>query len=390
MRRIVLFASTSAAAIVFASYFVLSSCVSTPSGEGHVLTDLSLLTSKPGQSFWVLSYNVENLFDIEDDPDKDDQAYLPLEKKQTEAHQTLCKKVPQRKWREECLYQDWNQKNLDFKLEQLTKVLKAVNEGNGPEVVLLGEIENKNVLEKWRAGYLSGMEYSIVHIEGPDRRGIDNAMLTRFPVKHAKLHSIEIPKSLREKSTRGELYPLRGILQVDLSLPTGEDLTVFLVHFPNPQHKKALRLLAIERLNQLIGTLPAERLYIAGGDFNISADEEARVGHYKKLNEKYLVSHLVTKLAYPGTNYYAPKRSWSYLDALVFSKSLSPESKSRWHVELDTIQTLKVGKFQVDSEGKPSRLVIGPEPFGVSDHLPLIVRLQKKNEVDQSGRSHSP
>ena len=42
-------------------------------------------------SFSVMSFNVENLFDTEDDYKKDDKAFLPLEKKQLNKHNNLAK-----------------------------------------------------------------------------------------------------------------------------------------------------------------------------------------------------------------------------------------------------------------------------------------------------------
>ncbi len=343
------------------------------------LTNLDSLVAAPGQSFWVMSYNVENLFDLEDDVGKDDHAFLPIGKKQSPEHKDFCAKIPQRKWREECLYQDWNQENLNFKLEQIGRVLKAVNGGQGPDVVLLVEIENLKVLELLRKGPLKDLGYqTAVLIEGDDERGIDTALLSKFPVIGSKLHKIPFDVEKVSKAAADT----RGLLQTDLKLPDGSVMTFISVHLPNPAHPAVLRQQALAYLKSVVERLPKDRSTVVGGDFNVSGEEDARDSVYKNLSPDFLVSQLVADTIYPGTNYFPPKREWSYLDALLFTKNLARDADrsiaSKWQLEPATIQTLRVGSFQVDSEGRPVRMVVGKDPRGVSDHLPLIARLRKR------------
>ena len=42
------------------------------------------------QTVTIMTFNVENLFDNEDDPGKDDQTYRAIEDKQTAAHKNAC------------------------------------------------------------------------------------------------------------------------------------------------------------------------------------------------------------------------------------------------------------------------------------------------------------
>ena len=56
-----------------------------------------------------MAFNVENLFDAKDDPGKSDETYLPANKKKAKAHITKCKQITVRRWREQCLYWDWNE-----------------------------------------------------------------------------------------------------------------------------------------------------------------------------------------------------------------------------------------------------------------------------------------
>ena len=57
----------------------------------------------------VMTFNVENLFDTEDDPKKNDETFLPKAKKSSSEILKKCKKIKVRKWREQCLNCDWNE-----------------------------------------------------------------------------------------------------------------------------------------------------------------------------------------------------------------------------------------------------------------------------------------
>ena len=59
----------------------------------------------------LMTYNVENLFDNKDDLGKDDKAFLPATLKRSSYHKGHCKKIEVKKWRDECLFLDWNEDN---------------------------------------------------------------------------------------------------------------------------------------------------------------------------------------------------------------------------------------------------------------------------------------
>ena len=78
-------------------------------------------------SLSILFYNVENLFDTEDDSLKLDNEFLPNGKKNWNSTR-------------------WNQKTIN-----ITKVIAG---NDFPEIIGLCEIENKNVLEKIKTHYI--------------------------------------------------------------------------------------------------------------------------------------------------------------------------------------------------------------------------------------------
>ena len=51
----------------------------------------------------VMSINAQNLFDIIDDPEKDDKAFLPIEMKQSKKHKNSCNSITVKRWRMEML-----------------------------------------------------------------------------------------------------------------------------------------------------------------------------------------------------------------------------------------------------------------------------------------------
>ena len=54
---------------------------------------LCVSNSISANSFSVMTLNTQNLFDTNDDVNKDDKAYLPLEKKQIPDHKKSCNRI---------------------------------------------------------------------------------------------------------------------------------------------------------------------------------------------------------------------------------------------------------------------------------------------------------
>ena len=141
-------------------------------------------------SITLMTFNVENLFDTQDDPGKDDHTYLPVTAKQSDEHKEKCAAISVPRWRDQCLNWDWNDDILERKLTVLATAILQVNDGRGPDVLALQEIENIAILERLRTEYLQDAEYGpSILIDGTDNRGIDVAFLSRLPLHgEARLH----------------------------------------------------------------------------------------------------------------------------------------------------------------------------------------------------------
>lgn len=112
---------------------------------------------KQYEMYGVSFYNLENLFDTLHDEGKNDYEFLP-----------------QGSYR-------WNAMKYRSKLRNLSRVLSQLCTDRlrpGAAVMGVSEVENRRVLEDLvREPDLAARGLGIVHVEGPDRRGVDCAFL---------------------------------------------------------------------------------------------------------------------------------------------------------------------------------------------------------------------
>lgn len=155
-------------------------------------------------------YNVENLFDTTHDEGKNDHDFTP-----TGSYQ-------------------WNEMKYSHKLHNMASVLAEMGTDVLPNVgcavIGLAEVENDHVMSDLTSQpELAKRGYKYVHIEGPDHRGIDCALIYNpklFTVRDTKLvpYVYDLPKD----STRAT----RGFLTVSGTL-AGEHVTIVVCHLPS-------------------------------------------------------------------------------------------------------------------------------------------------------------
>ena len=213
---------------------------------------------------WVVGfYNVENLFDTEHDPGKNDYAFTP------EGENA------------------WTPDKYEQKLANIASVIKAMAEQNGRWHVLLGlaEVENDRVLEDLVARpEIAEAGYKFVHVESPDVRGIDCALLYRpeyFKVVETHVLPYDFnttsdivfektPEEQAEFKTRDVLC-VRGVLD-------GEVFAVYVCHWPSRTGEKGsdLRCRAAEIVREDIFTLEnryADINIVVMGDMNDNPED---------------------------------------------------------------------------------------------------------------------
>lgn len=321
-------------------------------------------------SVTVMSFNVENLFDNLDDPDKDDKAYLPIAAKQTDAHIAACNEIAVAGWRDECLNLDWSDAAIDHKLDVLAATIRQVNDGKGADIITMQEVENASILNRLRTEKLAELGYlPAILIEGTDIRGIDVAILSRFPlVGEPELHPLSLPDfPEREGDTR-------GVLQADFRLPDGSLLTAFSVHFPAPFHPTPMRVAAYEHLNALLHALPENHHVVAAGDFNTTSLEDAREGLLDAYVRPYwTIAHDLGCGGCKGSYFYRGDNSWSFLDMILFAEARGAKTTAR--IRGDSVQIANRYERQVSKSNTPLRFD-AENGTGVSDHWPIIASVE--------------
>ena len=325
-------------------------------------------------SVTIMTFNVENLFDAIDDPEKDDRDYLPIAQKQTEAHRAACAELRFDSWRNRCLTVDWSESIVQRKLAAVARAVLQVDGGRGPDLIALQEVENIGILERLRTEYLESAGYLPgILIEGNDSRGIDLAFLSRLPLAgEPRLHGIVFDESLADRT--GDT---RGILQADFELPDGAILTGFAVHFPAPYHPTEMRIAAYDTLNSLVEALPEDRVVVAAGDFNTTSAEDAEKNMLDRFaRTRWLLSNDFCD-ACLGTAYYAPDDSWSFLDMILVRPGSVRGARATWDLRETSVRIANESGDQCRDDGTPWRFQL-PDGAGVSDHWPVVLTLESK------------
>lgn len=325
------------------------------------LKSLSNFTAS-SERITIMTWNMENLFDTVDDPKTDDEAYLPLSvKAEIPGFKEECEKKGAVSWVQQCLYWDWNDDVLKIKLERLGAVIRSVNDGKGPDILVVQEVENLAVLERLIETQLADLGYTAHLIENNDYRGIDVGVITRL--KPAKAPG---------------LVDLRSRPGLALRFDLGEEqiLNLIGVHFPISPTPIKKRLAMLQSLAEMARANNPE-LTIVAGDFNFPSDiEKANRITTDHLQPNWIVSHLYVP-QYQGTFYDDYSSSWSNLDMILLSPGFV-DAKTKWTFDPKSIHIHKPLDFQNTYNGLPSDFNL-PNLKGVSDHWPLVMQIVKTN-----------
>lgn len=110
------------------------------------------------EGYFVAWWNVENLFDEEHSPRRSEKL-----------HRALGESLV-----------GWTVALRDRKVARLASVIALMNEGAGPDLLGVREVENEFVMDLLAdaiQGALAGRDYRVVHADTGDQRGIDVAFI---------------------------------------------------------------------------------------------------------------------------------------------------------------------------------------------------------------------
>ncbi len=304
----------------------------------------------------VAFYNLENIFDLKDDPNTLDDDYTPEGRKK------------------------WTLKRYRKKLANLARTIYSLGKKKGhkgPVIIGVAEVENKMVVEDLlQSKPLNKLSYGYVHHDSPDERGIDTALLYD-PRYFEVLHSEPIP--LLVYTPEGERDFTRDILYVYGRL-NGEEFHIFVNHWPSrrngDQETEYKRIEAAQTLSAYMDTIRENHQnphFIVMGDFN----DGPKAKSVQELMRTQSLYNPMEKLITPERGSANYKRSWSLFDQIMISDNLfdyRPGSHSFTYADIFDAYFLTEwkGKYQ----GNPFRTYVGKKYLGgYSDHFPVYIQL---------------
>lgn len=306
----------------------------------------------------VMFYNVENLFDMEDDPSTFDEDFTPTGKL------------------------TWDQGRFDKKLLNLGKVVAAASQTKElPSIIGLCEVENRSVVEDFaKSAYLKAVPYKVIHKDSPDGRGIDVALLY-----DERVISLEEVNYIESKLPAGDRPNTRLAMHVKGTI-AGKELHLFVNHWPSRSGGKDAtepnRLTVAYNVRQEVNaTLEKnpEAHIILMGDFNDHPNDKSLVEVLSagRKDEK-LLYNLMWEKHKRGEGSYNYRGNWGALDQFIVSQNMA----DGFDLEVDESTVRFVREewmMYTNDKGEvfPSRTYGGPNYYGgYSDHLPIYMELK--------------
>ena len=278
-------------------------------------------------------------------------------------------------YKKSCLETDWSEKVMNQKIKNLSKVILSFDKGRGADIVVFQEIENINVMKLLikRGLAKSGYKYTAL-IEGPDTRGIDVGIMSKYPIKSTKLHKI----SLAPHSTR----TTRGILEAKIKIRK-RFVTVFANHWPSQGNIDETRELASLVLKNAAMKVKSG-LVVATGDFNTLHDDLPHGINNNILpvfEDVEVRARRVKDVAALGTHWYRGK--WTSLDKIFVLKSSLSKTAQVDHKSYEILNhkfmlrdlewtNRDTGNTEISSD-IPHRYT-SQSGEGFSDHLPVAIK----------------
>ena len=335
-----------------------------------LLVGLSASYAKKGPAtYGVGFYNLENLFDTCHDAGKNDYEFLP-----------------------DGGYH-WTGQKYTHKLRNLARVLSEMGTDKLPDVgcaaIGVAEVENAGCLKDLcNEAPLKARNFKYVHIEGPDKRGIDCALLYNpklFTVRNVKLVPYVYVQPIDEK------YLTRGFLTVSGTM-AGEHVTIIVCHLPSRAATSYYREEGGRQLRELKDSLmrdaPGVKLLIMG-DMNDDPHDKSMaesLGAKRKKEDVEASDGLWNPwwdVLASGTGTLKYKGAWNLFDQIIVSHSLLDQQGKAGDKSLKLVDYQIFSRdylFQKDGKwaGYPLRTHSGGEWLdGYSDHLPTVVYLAK-------------
>lgn len=311
-------------------------------------------------------YNVENLFDTLDTPGLNDEEYTPGAPKQ------------------------WNTQRYHRKLERLAHVIGDMGKDLDPRglaIVGLCEVENAEVVKDLAATPpIKDRGYQVVHVPGPDRRGVDVALMYNpklFKPFFHKSYTLSL-KDNPEFRTRDQLL-VSGVLD-------GDTTHVIVAHWPSRRGgekrsaplRKAAAELGRSIIDSLLAASPHARIMYMG-DLNDDPVNPSVLRFLRSTGDKAKAQdgqffNPMWASYQKGIGSLAWRDAWNLFDQIIISPALVTGEGGRYRyygvrIFNEPYLRQKDGNFA----GYPWRTYVGDTyQDGFSDHFPVFLILVKE------------
>ncbi len=311
-------------------------------------------------------YNLENLFDTVDDPNKRDEDFTP-----------------------DGSY-SWGDEKYNNKLKNMAHVIEDMGKEISPDgMAILGvcEVENRKVLEDLvQEQKIKGRDYQIIHEESPDRRGIDVGLLYQakyFTPTNFKSYELKFPDN-PDYFTRDQLV-VSGTMDEDR-------INIIVAHWPSrsggqaksePRRIQAAQL-GRKIIDSLLAVDPSSKIILMGDlnddPVNKSVKDYIRAkAKVKKMKDGDMYNTMYDKYK-QGDCTLAYRDAWNLFDQLIISEGLTGNDCSSFvfhksYVYNKPYLRQKEGLYK----GYPKRTHAGGKYLnGYSDHFPVYLVLKKE------------
>lgn len=323
-------------------------------------------------------YNLENLFDTEDDITINDEASPIMEMSEGVRAEVYKKKLTS--------------------MARVIRKIGAEKSQSAPSILGICEVENRKVLEDLvNHPLLIEFDYGIEHYDSPDRRGIDTGLLYKksdFRVLNSQSNELVIydKSSGKRRYTRDQLV-VTGELD-------GDKMSFIVNHWPSrsggEQKSRASRVSAAALNQKAIDSLHSidamSKIFVMG-DLN---DDPTNKSVLVTLNAQkdredvkpQMIYNPYIQMLKDGFNTLAYRDSGNIFDQIMFTYPLLNEANQggyryyQANIYNPSFMTNKTGRYK----GYPMRSFSdGTFTGGFSDHFPVFVYLVK--EIEDSGNA---
>jgi len=316
---------------------------------------------KKVSNYSIAFYNLENLFDPKDDPNKLDDDFTPNSDK------------------------TWNTDRFNKKVKDLGRVIPQIgyNDTTQPPVLVgLAEVENCFVLKQLiNSKFMKDKGYDFVHFDSPDERGIDTALLYRkefFKVIKKEAITLFISNEFGVRDFTRDILYVHGTIEE-------EEIHILVNHWPSrrsgTEETEGNRIVAAEKnidiISKIVNNNQKSKIIVMG-DFN----DDPHSKSVKKLIGTNLYNPMeLLHTQYSGTINY--KGGWNLFDQIILSNNFLQQHENTFRFEEAKIFNAKsLSVLNGKNKGNPFRTFVGNKYIGgVSDHFPVygIFSISSKN-----------